>query len=142
MDLFSQLPDDAPVTSDELRNGSLVKRLRVLLHAYPLFQLSQSDSRRDEAFRHYDTLTIALKIMDIVAERMGMEVEADREYIDFSLAQLLDGMDRRAGLLPDVARHVQIVDRVLAAMRAGRLSCPIPTSMPPAWSPNDSWSSG
>ena len=117
MDLFSQLPDDAPVTSDELRNGSLVKRLRVLLHAYPLFQLSQSDSRRDEAFRHYDTLTIALKIMDIVAERMGMEVEADREYIDFSLAQLLDGMDRRAGLLPDVARHVQIVDRVLAAMR-------------------------
>lgn len=117
MDLFSQLPDDAPVTSDELRNGSLVKRLRVLLHAYPLFQLSQSDSRRDEAFRHYDTLTIALKIMDIVAERMGMEVEADREYIDFSLAQLLDGMDRRAGLLPDVARHVQIVDRVLAALR-------------------------
>lgn len=117
MDLFSQLPDDAPVTSDELRNGSLVKRLRVLLHAYPLFQLSQSDSRRDEAYRHYDTLTIALKIMDVVAERMGMEVEADREYVDFSLAPLLDGMDRRAGLLPDVGRHVQIIDRVLAAMR-------------------------
>ncbi|MBQ9815848.1 MAG: hypothetical protein IJM59_00040 [Proteobacteria bacterium] len=116
MDLFSQLPDDAPVTSDELRNGSLVKRLRVLLHAYPLFLLNQSDSRRDEALRHYDTLTIALKIMDVVAERMGMEIEADREYIDFSLASLLDGMDRRAGLLPDVSRHIQIVDRVLAAL--------------------------
>lgn len=117
MDLFSQLPDDAPVTSDELRNSSLVKRLRVLLHASPLFQLSQSDSRRDESFRHYDTLTIALKIMDIIAERMGMEVEADREYIDFSLAPLLDGMDRRAGLLPDVNRHVQMVDRVLGFLR-------------------------
>ncbi|MBQ9395462.1 MAG: hypothetical protein IJU23_08090 [Proteobacteria bacterium] len=117
MDLFSQLPDDAPVTSDELRNSSLVKRLRVLLHAYPLFQLSQSDTRRDEAFRHYDTLTIALKIMDIVAERMGMEVEADREYVDFALGPLLDGMDRRAGLVPDVTRHVQIVDRVLAALK-------------------------
>ena len=117
MDLFSQLPDDAPVTSDELRNSSLVKRLRVLLHAYPLFQLGQSDGRRDESLRHYDSLTIALKIMDIVAERMGMEVEADREYVDFALGPLLDGMDRRAGLLPDVGRHVQIVDRVLAALR-------------------------
>lgn len=117
MDLFSQLPEDAPDLSDELRNSSLVKRLRVLLHAYPLFQLSQSDSRRDEAFRHYDTLTIALKIMDVIAERMGMEVEADREYIDFSLAPLLDGMDRRAGLLSDTKRHLQIIDRVLAALK-------------------------
>ena len=117
MDLFSQLPDDAPITSDEIRNVALVRRLRVLLHAFPLFQLSQSDSRRDEAFRHYDTLTIALKILDVIAERMGMEIEADREYIDFSLAPLLDSMDRRAGLLPDAQRHVQIVDRVLAALR-------------------------
>ena len=117
MDLFSNLPVDAPDISDELRNGSLVKRLRVLLHAYPLFQLSQSDSRRDEAFRHYDSLVIALKIMDIIAERMGDTIEADREYIDFSLEQLLDSMDRRAGLFPDAKRHTQIVDRVLAALK-------------------------
>ncbi len=117
MDLFSQLPDDAPITSDDLRNESLVKRLRVLLHAYPLFQLSQSDARREESFRHYDTLAIALKIMDIVAERMGTESEADREYVDFAVGPLLDAMDVRAGLMPDAARHVEIVDRVLAALR-------------------------
>lgn len=117
MDLFSKLPDDAPVTSDEIRNSALVRRLRVLLHASPLYQLGQSDTRRDEAFRHYDTLVIALKILDVIAERMGMEIEADREYIDFSLAPLLDAMDRRAGLLPDVERHVQITDKVFAALR-------------------------
>ena len=117
MDLFSQLPDDAPVTSDEIRNSALVRRLRVLLHAQPLYQLGQSDTRRDEAFRHYDTLVIALKILDVIAERMGMEIEADREYVDFSLAPLLDAMDRRAGLLPDVERHVQITDKVFAALR-------------------------
>ncbi len=117
MDVFSLLPDDAPVTSDEMRNAALVKRLRVLLHAYPLFALGQSDARRDENLRHYDSLVIALKIMDIVAERMGMECEADREYIDFSLAGLLDAMDRKAKLMPDKARHVAIIDKVLAALK-------------------------
>lgn len=117
MDLFSILPDDAPITSDEMRNEALVKRLRVLLHAYPLFELSQSDGRRDENLRHYDTVTIALKIMDIIAERMGMEFEADREYIDFSLDALLSSMDRKAGLMPDKNRHLQIVDKVLATLK-------------------------
>ena len=117
MDIFSLLPDDAPVTSDEMRNDALVKRLRVLLHAFPLFALGQSDTRRDESLRHYDTLTIALKILDIVAERMGMEFEADREYVDFALSSLLEAMDRKAGLVPDKGRHLQIVDRVLAALK-------------------------
>lgn len=117
MDIFSLLPDDAPVTSDEMRNDALVKRLRVLLHAFPLFALGQSDTRRDESLRHYDSLTIALKILDIVAERMGMEFEADREYVDFALSSLLEAMDRKAGLVPDKGRHLQIVDRVLAALK-------------------------
>ena len=121
MDLFSNLPVDAPDISDELRNGSLVKRLRVLLHAYPLFQLSQSDSRRDEAFRHYDSLVIALKIMDIIAERMGDTIEADREYIDFSLEQLLDSMDRRAGLFPDAKRHFLVGVGLLTAHVVGHV---------------------
>lgn len=117
MDLFNQLPEDAPVSSEEIRNSSLVKRLRVLLHAFPLFLLSNSDSRRDETLRHYDTLAISLKILDIIAERMGMEVEADREYIDFTLQPLLEGMDKRVGLLPDPERHTQIIERVLSALR-------------------------
>lgn len=120
MDLFSsraQVTEDEPLTSDGLRNASLVRRLRVLLHAFPLFSLSSADNRRDEALRHYDTLSIALKILDIIAERMGMEVEADRELVDFSLQTLLEGMDLRAGLMPDKERHVSITDRVLAALR-------------------------
>lgn len=117
MDIFSQLPDNAPVTSDEIRNESLVRRIRVLLHTYPLYGMSQADTRRDERLRHYDTMTIALKIMDIVAERMGTENEADREYIDFALEPLLEAMDAKAGLLKDVRRHLDITDRVLAALR-------------------------
>jgi len=116
MDLFRHSPQAPPLTSEGARNNTLVKRLRVLLHAFPLFQLSQSDSRRDDALRHYDTLVVALKILDVVAERMGMEVEADRDYIDFSLVPLLDGMDRQAGLLPDIERHQRITDRVMAAL--------------------------
>lgn len=122
MDSLNFSTDAAPITSDIIRNESLVKRLRALLHTFPLFALSQSDSRRDEAFRHYDTLTIALKILDVIAERMGVEfesdpVEANRDYIDFSLAPLLDAMDRRAGIVPDETRHLQMIDRVLAALR-------------------------
>ncbi|MFA5625144.1 MAG: hypothetical protein WC966_08845 [Bradymonadales bacterium] len=120
MDLFSEkrrATEEEPLTSEVLRNASLVRRLRVLLHAYPLFALSSADSRRDEALRHYDTLSISLKILDIIAERMGMEVEADRELIDFSLQPLLEAMDLRAGLMPDKERHEAITDRVLAALR-------------------------
>jgi len=117
MDLFSQLPESETITPDEARNSTLVKRLRVLLHAFPLFQLSQADNRRDESLRHYDTLVIALKILDVIAERMGMEVEADREYIDYTLEPLLDGMDVQAGLLPNKGRHIVIVDRILAFLR-------------------------
>ena len=117
MDLFSQMPEKAAINADETRSSTLVKRLRVLLHAFPLFQLSQADNRRDESLRHYDTLVLALKILDVIAERMGMEVEADREYIDYALEPMLDGMDVQAGLLPNKGRHMMIVDRILAFLR-------------------------
>ncbi len=117
MDLFSQLPESEPINVEEARNNTLVKRLRALLHAFPLFQLSQSDNRRDESLRHYDTLVIALKILDVIAERMGMEIEADREYIDYTLEPMLDGMDQAAGILPSRERHQQIVDRILSFLR-------------------------
>ena len=117
MDLFQQLPESEPVNADEARSSTLVKRLRVLLHAFPLFQLSQSDGRRDESLRHYDTLVLALKILDVIAERMGMEVEADREYIDYTLEPVLNGMDAKAGLLPNRERHQLIVDRILSFLR-------------------------
>lgn len=117
MDLFQQLPEREPVNAEEARSSTLVKRLRVLLHAFPLFQLSQSDGRREESLRHYDTLVLALKILDVIAERMGMDVEADREYIDYTLEPVLNGMDARAGLLPNRERHQRIVDRILSFLR-------------------------
>ncbi len=116
------LPEELPFepqlfTADAARDASLVRRLRVLLHTFPLFQMRAADARRDEELRHYDTLALALKVLDVIAERMGMEDEADREIIDFALRPLLEAMDKAARTFPDRRRHEAITDRVLGALR-------------------------
>src|SRR5262249_33060243 len=57
----------------------LTRRLRVLLHTSPLDGLRRSDAIRDAEFRHYDSVALALRVLDIVIDRLGLEAEADRE---------------------------------------------------------------
>jgi hypothetical protein len=84
----------------------LTRRLRVLLHTLPL-----------DALRHYDGLGLALRVLDIVIDRMGLEGEATREAISRQLAPVLCAMDQAAEVEPSLKRHDLMVDKLLAGLR-------------------------
>jgi hypothetical protein len=95
----------------------LTRRLRVLLHTSPLAALRRGDVLRDAALRHYDSLALALRILDVVIDRLGLEDEADRELVAREIAPMLAAMDEAAGVEPAADRHREILDRVLAGLR-------------------------
>jgi hypothetical protein len=98
-------------------DSALTRRLRVLLHTGPLHALRASDSRRDPSLRHYDSMALALKVMDLVVEHTGLEREVDRSMLLGALSPLLVAADSAAGIPPDPARHALMIDRVLAGLR-------------------------
>lgn len=114
-DLFAE--DALGSVAEPAWDATLTRRLRALLHAMPLLQLRLGDARRDEELRHYDSLTLATRALDVIADQMGLESEASRETLVRALTPLLEAMDTRAGVLPDGARHRRMVDRVLAGLR-------------------------
>jgi hypothetical protein len=106
----------------QTRTGSawdplLTRRLRVLLHTAPLHDLRLSDSRRDPDLRHYDSLALALKTLDVIIESMGLDREVDRGTVVRSLSPLMRAMDVAMGITPDPRRHAAMVDRLLAGLR-------------------------
>jgi hypothetical protein len=121
-------PDERPEAAagpDGLKPGStndawpaeLTRRLRVLLHTLPLDGLRRADSMRDEDLRHYDSLALALRVLDLVIDRLGLEQEADREVITRALAPILTASDVLAGLDPSSVRQDRIVDKLLSGLR-------------------------
>lgn len=97
--------------------ADLTRRLRVLLHTLPLDGLRRSDAIRDEEFRHYDSLALALKVLDVVIDRLGLEAEADREVVTRVLRPVLSAMDATAGIAPSPKRHDQAIDKLLGGLR-------------------------
>jgi len=109
-------------SSDEVRRGLdwdrfLTHRMRVLLHTAPLHELRLSDARRDPELRHYDSLALAMKVLDLIIENMGLDREADRAAVERVLSPFLRAMDEAAGVPPDPHRHEEMVDRVLSGLR-------------------------
>jgi len=96
---------------------ALTHRLRVLLHTFPLHDLRLGDSRRDPELRHYDSLVLAMKVIDLIIDSAGLDREVDRVRVEQELKPLLVEMDEAAGLPPDGARHKEIIDRVLGGLR-------------------------
>lgn len=96
---------------------ALSRRLRVLLHVEPLFRLRAADGRRDEDLRHYDTLQLALRILDLIAEHMGLDQAATADTLFYGVRDVLAAMDELALVEPSPARHRRIFDRVLGALR-------------------------
>ncbi len=98
-------------------NPALTGKLRVLLHASPLLDIYRSDDLRDPKLRHYAALPLAVKALDLIIDRMGIDRELDREAIQHALTPMLSEMDRAANLQPDPKRHDVMVDRLLADLR-------------------------
>lgn len=98
-------------------SSDLTRRLRVLLHTLPLDGIRRSDAMRDGELRHYDGLALALRILDIVIDRLGLEAEADREIVTRVLRPVLSAMDEAVGLSPSPERHERMLDKVLSSLR-------------------------
>ncbi|MGH7619363.1 MAG: hypothetical protein ACREPM_19270 [Gemmatimonadaceae bacterium] len=113
-------PQPAPYSSSlqsAAWTNDLAQRLRSLLHATPLTDLRSSDEHHDISTRHYDSLTLALKLLDAVVEYTGLEDELDHDGARRMLAPLLRAMDHAAGVEADVDRHDAVVRRLLAALQ-------------------------
>ncbi len=111
---ISEAPSDAIGDSWP---DDLTRRLRVLLHTLPLDGLRRSDAIRDAEFRHYDSLALALRVLDVVIDRVGLEAEADREAVARVLQPVLSAMDVVTGVAPSPERHERMLDNVLGALR-------------------------
>ncbi|HSF23250.1 MAG TPA: hypothetical protein VLE20_03410, partial [Blastocatellia bacterium] len=98
-------------------SADLTRRLRVLLHTLPLDGMRRSDAIRDFEFRHYDSLALALRVLDVVIDRLGLEAEADREVVIRVLRPVLTAMDAAAGVDPSPERHERILDKLLGGLR-------------------------
>jgi len=98
-------------------SNDLTRRLRVLLHTLPLDGIRRSDAMRDAEFRHYDGLALALRILDIVIDRLGLEAEADREVVTRALQPVLSVMDAAIGVAPSPERHERMLDKLLGSLR-------------------------
>ncbi len=68
---------------------SLTHCMRVLLHTAPLHDLRQGDNLRDPELRHYDSLALAIKILDLIIDHTGLDRELDRGIVQRALTPLL-----------------------------------------------------
>jgi hypothetical protein len=95
----------------------LTRRLRVLLHTLPLDGMRRGDALRDAELRHYDGLALALRVLDVVIDRLGLEAEADREVVTRVLRPVLSAMDSAAGMPTSSVRHERMLDKLLGGLR-------------------------
>jgi hypothetical protein len=124
--------DGLPSSSDDREGGpdtrrtgpyqeswpaDVTRRLRVLLHTLPLDALRRGDNLRDAELRHYDGLALALRILDVVIDRLGLEDEADSDVVTRALEPVLVAMDEAAGSNPTPQGHEAIVDKILGSLR-------------------------
>jgi hypothetical protein len=79
--------------------------------------MRRGDSVRDPGLRHYDSLTVALRVLDVVIDGLGLEDEADRELVARMLEPVLVAMDTAAGVPGSPERHDQILAKVLSGLR-------------------------
>ncbi|MCB0193656.1 MAG: hypothetical protein KDJ65_17035 [Anaerolineae bacterium] len=95
----------------------LTRRLRVLLHARPLLKLRDWDKQRDPDTRHYDSVALAMQVLDYIIESMGLGVDADSNDATRVLAPSMSQMDILAGIPPDAQRHSHFTAELLGRLR-------------------------
>lgn len=110
----------SPSMSNGAWDVNLTQRLRVLLHSIPLSNLRKSEVMVDEEFRHYDFMALALKIFDLIIDRMGLEREVTSQDVGEALRPLLVASDMAQGIEPKEDRHAKAVAYVLGGLRNDR----------------------
>ncbi len=108
--------EDLPPSRSDYWNHRLTHQLRVLLYAEPLLRLLRRDEHRALELQHYSSLSLALKLLDLIIENAGLEHEIDTITAVNELMPLLNAMDVSAGIELDSERHRQMTKRVLGAL--------------------------
>jgi hypothetical protein len=113
-------PQELLPTSNNLEihwQPQLTKRLRVLLHTTPLLQLRDWDALRNPETRHYDSIALAMRVLDHIVDSMGLGVDADNETVVRTLQPLLYQMDLAAQIEPPPKRHIEFANSLLGRLR-------------------------
>jgi hypothetical protein len=98
-------------------NMPLTRRLRVLLHTRPMLELRDWDLRREPQTQHFDSLTLAMRVFDVVIESMGLGSDADSATVFRALLPLLRQMDHWDGVALTLAQHQDFTERLLGRLR-------------------------
>lgn len=96
---------------------SLTQRLRVLLHAQPILELRTWDALRDPETRHYGSVTLAMRVFDVVIESMGLGSDADVNSVIQALDPLLTQMDHAVGVGLNQEQHAIFAEKLLGRLR-------------------------
>jgi hypothetical protein len=73
---------------------ALTRRLRTLLRTAPLHRVEAGKARRADAFADHDLRALALRILDVTIERMGLGTGATHEELREGARPLLLAVDR------------------------------------------------
>lgn len=95
----------------------LTHQMRVLLYTEPLLRVLRRDEYRSEEREHYDSLALALKLLDHIVTHTGFEHEADSDTATHDLLPLMEAMDQAANIRPDVEQQMQMAKIVLGDLR-------------------------
>jgi hypothetical protein len=103
---------------DQQWSPELTQRLRVLLHAYPILELRRWDALREDVdTRHYDSVSLAMRVLDRIVESTGLGADVDQDTVMRSLELLLFALDRSINSTPDAQRHRTYLERLLGRLR-------------------------
>src|SRR5258708_11554631 len=98
----------------------LKQQIRVLLYTEPLRRVLRRDEYHSEEREHYDSLALALKLLDHIVTHTGVEHEADSDTVIHDLLPLMEAMDQAANIRPDIERQIQMAKIVLGDLRNDR----------------------
>ncbi|HEU5381660.1 MAG TPA: hypothetical protein VFV38_40085 [Ktedonobacteraceae bacterium] len=110
--------EEAP---EDLGNASLwdpllTKQLRALLHTDCLLHLQHSDKYRLPEYQHYASLTLAIKVFDLIISHTGLGQDLEYDQIVTQLLPLLEAMDREHNRMPERDRQRKMAERILGAL--------------------------
>ncbi len=97
--------------------SELTERQRVLVHAQPLFDQRRNEGSQPDEARHYDSLALSLRVLELVLEASGLEDAVTAAHVHEALRPALLAMDVAAGIAPDADRHGRAVERMLGGLR-------------------------
>lgn len=102
---------------DGVWHNRLIRRLRVLLHTEPITNLRSLNLNPESETFHYDSITLAVFLLDRIIESAGLGNDADSNAVINSLTPIMQQMDAAADFEPDARRHEDFVRKIINRLK-------------------------